>query len=481
MDRTFGDEPLFDKQREIMESVRDNRVTYVKACHASGKTRTAAYATLWWMFCYPLNSKVLTTAPTWTQVVNNLWREIRDLHSRSKIRLGNAGMPEGLGGHMTQWKYDLDPQWFAIGQSSDRGVNFQGLHSENILVIIDEADGIPRDIWEAIDGVLTSENSRLLAIGNPIDPTSEFKRRCDLALVSKRRAKQKLITIRAMDTPNVQTGKVIHPFLITKDWVDTALENHTETGMFYVSKVLAEWPEQRADTLIPISWLMRARLKTVEPGIRTLGVDVARFGTDRTVRTMLAGGQLLSSRATKKEDTMQTVSRVLGDISQHGPAHVAVDVSGVGGGVVDRLEQIRRMEKSLPPIVPVNNGERASDPERFINLGSEMWWKVREAFERNEIGLACDEMDEVDELISDLNRPSYEYVRESKVKVDKFGMPRGTSEWSLTDEERSHRSPDRGDSFVLAFNAALPYIKAGRTELSKPVDYYRYVKGSLNV
>ena len=471
VERTFGDVPLFDKQRQILDSIRDNRITHVKACHASAKTRTAAYATHWWMMAHPGEAKVLTTAPSWTQVVDNLWREIRGLHDTAKTRMG-----QGLGGRMLQSQWDIDPQWFAKGQSSDRGVNFQGLHSPNILIVIDEADGIPKEVWEAIDGLATSANSRILAIGNAVNPASEWKRRVDLA---RNRKSEKVIQIRAIDTPNVAEGRIVYPFLISPEWIDYARENYGgETANMFISKVLAEWPEESKDTLIPISWLMRARNRSVQQGVRTLGIDVARFGTDRSVRTMLAGAQLMYSKATAKEDTMKTVSRALLDIEQDAPAHVAVDITGVGGGVYDRLVEIKG---ATFPIVGVHNGGKSSDPERYANVAAEMWWAVRGAFERDEIGLATDDVESVDELIADLNRPTYEYVRGSLLKIDKFGLPKGSSEGSLSDEERSRRSPDRGDSYVLAYNAGMPYLKNPLGGPGQTFSYYTQQKGAVNI
>ena len=471
IERAFGDKPLFEKQRQILESVRDNRVTYVKACHASTKTRTAAYATHWFLQAWPLQSKVLTTAPTWSQIVDNLWREIRGLHAVAQSR------PIVLGGRMLQSEYDIEPQWFAKGQSSDRGINFQGLHSPNILVIIDEADGIPKDIWEALDGILTSDNSRLLAIGNPINPRSEFKRRVDLAVG---RPNERVIQIRAEDTPNIAEHKIVYPFLITPEWVRYALENYGgASSRLYISKVLAEWPDESVDTLIPIEWLMRARSKTVPSGLITLGIDVARYGSDRSVRTVLSGGQLIRSSAAGKEDTMKTVSRALMDIEMEAPRNVAVDVTGIGSGVYDRLVEIKG---PTFPIVAVDNGAKASNPDRFVNLGAEMWWRVREAFERNEIGLASNDVEALDELIADLNRPTYEYVREAKLKIDKFGLPFGVSEHSLSDEDRARRSPDRGDSYVLAANAMLPYLKMGTGNFpGRSTSYYTYSPNAVNI
>ena len=68
---------MWSKQEEILRSVATHRRTAVKACHASGKTFTAAEAVLWWI-THRKNGIVVTTAPTMTQVERVLWGEIRN-------------------------------------------------------------------------------------------------------------------------------------------------------------------------------------------------------------------------------------------------------------------------------------------------------------------------------------------------------------------------------------------------------------------
>ena len=68
-------------------------------------------------------------------------------------------------------------------------------------------------------------------------------------------------------------------------------------------------------------------------GILTYGVDVARFGTNRTVRTLISGNQLLSTIATQREDTMETATRVLTDLQRFEPAMTQIDETGIGGAV----------------------------------------------------------------------------------------------------------------------------------------------------
>ena len=437
---TFNDD-LIGKQAELIRAVADPNIReiYAPSCHDSGKTFTSSRALFQWLASYPNDSIVISTAPTWSQVENLLWKEVAAGYAKSKVPFGG----ELLG---TQLK--LGPKWYAIGLSTNNPVNLQGFHATNVLVIIDEADGVPSNIWTALDGVLTTANTKVLAIGNPLDSSSEFKKRHDSALNSPH---AKIIRIAAED---VLPYADKHKFLLQRWWVEDKKRKWGETSALYMGKVAARWPDQGVDTLIPMSWLLRAKDRAVQKRERTLGVDVARFGTNRTVRTLMAGGWMEWSRATAKEDTMQTAGRVHQDIEQYGPIATAVDDSGVGGGVTDRLRQLGRRVRA------VNNGETPDDKERFANKGSENWWITRTAFENDQIGFSMENPDDVDELISDLNRPKYDTDAQARIRVDKYGLGRGRTTTALTDEELAERSPDRGDSFVLAFAAAKPLMKS---------------------
>lgn len=457
----FAERPVFDKQREILESIRDYPETLVPSCHDSGKTWVAARALLWFLFSHPNDSIVISTAPTFQQVAELLWREVASAKSREKFPLG---------GRLLQTKFELGPKWYATGITSDDPVNYQGFHAANIAVILDEADGIKKEVWDALEGVLTSGNAKLLAIGNPLDPTSEFAKRVRNA----RSPKSKVIRIAADDVlPHTDGGQ--HPFLLQRAWVEDKKERWGETSSLYLGRVLAQWPDQNIDTLIPIPWLLRAKGRSVERGILTYGVDVARFGANRTVRTLIAGNQFLWSKATEREDTMQTATRVIGDLQHFEPAMTQIDETGIGGAVLDRVRQVLGQRYT---VVGANNGGKAQDDVKFSNRGSEMWWGVREAFEQDRIGLSMDDPEAVDELINDLNRPTYSYNRAQKLLVDKFGLPRGTSEYGLTTEQRAAASPDRGDSFVLAFTAAKPFIALGETKVSRSKSYMPQVPAS---
>ena len=130
---------------------------------------------------------VITTAPTERQVKDLLWREIRYLHGKN---------PELIGGKLTSTRLELSEKRFAYGFSTDTAGRFQGFHSGNILVIVDEAAEMREFIFDAIFGCLTSENAKMLMIGNPSSLAGTF-----YDAFHKNRSRWKTIHISAFDTP----------------------------------------------------------------------------------------------------------------------------------------------------------------------------------------------------------------------------------------------------------------------------------------
>lgn len=429
------------KQRDILRALAEPGVeeVHVRSCHASGKTHTCARAVAWWLVAYPGDSIVLTTAPTWKQVGDQLWGEIRDGAQRAKV---------ALGGEVQMLKWSLGPKWYATGfaTSPNTAVNLQGYHASHVLVIVDEADGIAQAIWDAIDGLTTSAHVVTLAIGNPINAGSPWAK---ITRTAETNPRARVMKIAADD---VLPHSATRPYLLQSRYVERARAKWGESHPLWFAKVIAEWPTIGTDTVIPLPLLERARYRSVERGPRGLGVDVARFGSARTVRTLVEGHQFVWSRPTAQEDTMQTAGRVFRDIEDSGPLATWIDDGGVGGGVVDKL--IHEMGKNVTPVL---NGSRAFDYDHYDNRGSEMWWDLRLGFEQEMVGLACEDGEAVDDLIAQLARAKYDMVG-SRIHVRKYGLDRGRSERHMTDEERAVLSPDRADSFVLAWNAVQPFM-----------------------
>lgn len=441
----FGEE-VIGKCRDIMEALADDAVdeVLVKSCHDSGKTHTVARCVAWWMRAWPRLSKVITTAPTWHQVENLLWRELRGGHARAKVPLGVSPLN-------VRWEPDPknNPEWVALGISTNNPVNFQGHHAPRILVVGDEADGLPDATMEALDALLTSRGAKAVFIGNPLDGNSAFKKRWDEAEGNPRIVR---ITITADDILEL-TDQGLYPFLLQRSWVERKRRQWGEGSPMWMGKVLAEWPDVSTNRVIPMGWLQRAKGLPGAPGYRTLGVDVGpRQGTARSARTLMEGGTWLWTRSTLHETTVLTTSRIIGDKRDYAVLAIQVDDTGVGGGVVDQLRSMGHPAKG------VNNGfpcEDDDDRKNFANQGSRNWWKVRRGFEDRLFGFpdVATDAETLDDLIAELSRATYEQQPGGRVIVDKMGLPRGKTAAGMTDEELQLRSPDLADSFILSATA----------------------------
>ena len=155
---------LWSKQAEILNALRDHDYVAVRSCNGSGKTFTAALATLWWLVCHD-EAIVITTAPSERQVKELLWREIRDLHGKNRYLVG---------GKMSSTRLEFSEKRFGFGFTTTSMNRIQGFHSANILVIVDEASGVEDEIFDGLSSCLTSANAKMLMLGNPLSLSGTF-------------------------------------------------------------------------------------------------------------------------------------------------------------------------------------------------------------------------------------------------------------------------------------------------------------------
>lgn len=444
----------WEKQIEIIEAIRDYRKVAVKSCHDSGKTAIAARIVPWFMCAFP-PATVPTTAPGWRQVKELLWREIHRAYRESELG------PLPLGGTLLDTKLEWTPNCFAIGLSTNDPLKFLGFHNINILFIADEAPGVEQDVFNAAGTILTSENARELLIGNPYEASGHF-----YDAFHGLRALYKTISISAFDTPNFTafgitlddirndtwerkiTGPLPRPYLITPRWVrDKWLEwtsgGEAENQPLWMVQVLGEFPEVAADQLVPLSWVERAIVREIAVPAGTaeiLGVDVARFGDDKTVICAREGSVAKSFESYWHQDTMVTAGRIIEALKARGAKGVNVDQDGLGAGVVDRLKELGY------PVVGISAAGSAYDKARFKNRRSELWWGLRERFRLGDIQIPRDE-----QVIQQLVGMKYEITSAGQIEVE-------------TKEEmkkRGLKSPDQADALMLAFAGDITTSKAG--------------------
>jgi hypothetical protein len=410
-------------QAEIIESVRDHRYTAVHACHDSGKSWIASRIAAWWIDTHPIGEAlVVTSAPTFEQVRRILWRELHTAHAAGKLR-----------GQMNQTDWSIDGELVAFGRkpSDYDQASFQGIHARFVLVILDEASGIPEQLWTAAETLVANEGSRLLAIGNPDDPAGHFAKVCGP------NSGYHVIGISGLDTPNFtgeEVPEAIADQLLSPTWVDERRARWGEGSPLWTAKVLGRFPDRSDDSLIPLSWIERARERELPPGGDVyLGVDVARFGTDETVIVSLQGGKARVVLVRQGDDTMQTCGHVIAAMRQTGAVLTQIDGIGIGAGVVDRLR-----EQGFP-VEEVVSSRRADDPQRFANLRAEAFWELRVAFERGLIAL-----EPADQVLA-------EQLASIRYKVNSRGQIQIESKDDM--RARGAGSPDHADALMVCLAA----------------------------
>ncbi len=417
---------LWSKQKEVLTALPSRRRVAVKSGNGLGKGYCAAVAVLWFLY-YHDPAIVLSTAPTFRQVRHVLWRQVHRLY---------RGAADVLGGKMLDTRWEISDERYAIGLSADGADQFQGFHSENMFVVVDEAEGVSEEIYEAIEAVMTSASPRLLLIGNPTTVTGAFRR----AFYQERRLYY-TVSISALDSPNVKLGKVVIPGLATAEWVRERRETWGEKDPIYRSRVLGEFPDQEENTLIKLSdieaavWEGNVIMSAVGDNLQNggdvvLAVDVARFGSDRSVILRRRGDRVEEIKTFHGMDTMQLSGWVAATVRESSPNRIHVDEIGVGAGVVDRLNEQGYSVRGI------NVARSARQDKLFANLRAEGYWRLRELFASGRISIPSD-----GQLMGELSALRYSYDSHGRVKIE------GKDEM----RRRGLPSPDKADALMLAF------------------------------
>lgn len=457
-------EETWSKEREILEAVRDHRYVAVQSCHDVGKSFTASRKVAHWIETHePGTAFAVTTAPTDPQVKAILWREIGRAHRRGNLR-GRVTLD-------AQWKlmHGLGPdELVAYGRkpADYEPTAFSGIHAAFVLVVIDEAGGVNQAIFEAVDTLVTNEAARVLAIGNPDDPSTHFAKIC------KPGSGWHVIRIDGLESPNFTKEEVakypdlrkymiregiaptkekvpdsMRPLLLSPQWVSERIKRWGVNSPMFQSKVRGQFPTIGLDTLIEPRWITAAqnRSQPRDPSDPRLGVDVARYGDDHTIIAVRLG---MNVRIPANCDIPRgPVTETAGLVQQIGLSlpitpTANVDDTGVGGGVTDILMQekypVLPLISSAACIEVLPNGK-----PRFVNARSEWWWHLREALAgpsgTGEDGLLDLDADDED-LAAQIGAIKYTINSHGQIKVE------------TKDEMKARKlpSPDRGDAVVYS-------------------------------
>lgn len=419
-------------QRTFLRWVADGeRRISVASGHGVGKSTAAAWAMLWFVSTrYPV--KVVVTAPTSAQLFDAMFAELK--------RWINE-LPPAL---QELWEVKADrvvlrasPTEAFISARTSRAEQpeaLQGIHSDHVLLIADEASGVPEAVFEAASGSMSGEHATTLLLGNPTRGSGFF-----YDTHHRLRGQWKTLRVSCVDSPRVSQA-----------YVDEMAQRYGEESNAYRVRVLGLFPVSDDDTVIPLDLVVGATNRDVEPSPTApvlWGVDVARFGDDKSALAKRKANVLLETiRTWKGLDTMQLTGAIKAefDATDHRdrPVEILVDSIGLGAGVVDRLSELGL------PARGINVSESAAMSETYHNLRSELWHKCRAWLAARDSRLPEDR-----DLEAELVAPRYSFTSSGRIQLEsKDQMKR-----------RGLPSPDRADALMLTFaSEAAVAVHGGR-------------------
>jgi hypothetical protein len=441
----FGDGTLTAYQRDVLAALPVKRRVAVRGPHGLGKTGMEALAVLWFALtrdAVGVDWKVATTAGAWRQLERYLWPEIKKWAKRIRWDvLGRAPLDERSELLSLNLKL-VHGTAFAVASSNAELI--EGVHADSVLYIFDESKAIAAATFEAAEGAFSGADPAgglpeafALACSTPGEPNGLFY---DI----HRRAPglddwwPRHVTL----TEAVAAGRV------AEGWAEQRRKQWGADSAAYHNRVLGEFHSSDEDGVIPLGWIEAAFERwrawkesgsaIPEQGLRAVGVDVARSGTDKTALALRFGDLVSELRHAAREDTMQTTGRVKGILDGTERMTAVVDVIGIGAGVVDRLREQRA------PVDGFNAsaGTRRKDSSGelgFVNCRAAAWWNLREALDPahgSEVALPPDDL-----LLGDLTAPHWRVASGGRIQVE-----------SKDDiKKRIGRSTDDGDAVVMAF------------------------------
>lgn len=414
----------------------------------------------WFLHCYQ-PSIVVTTAPSTNQVTQEIWKEVRTQAARSRLPLLGGLMPK-----KPHWQ--ITEEHYATGFSTDTGDRFRGKHGPHMLFVLDEATGVPDFVWDEVENMCTAPGNRIVAIGNPINPSGAFYD------CFKSNSGWATMKISCLDHPNVIHGRQIFPGAVSREWVERRIQKFCSeineadadpsidfqwpagSGEWYrpsavfQCRVQGEFPTEGPDTLISFSQVVYARsrppLLIDDLSSVDMGLDVAYQGGDACVLMCRRGQSVIRREKWYGRDPEQSKRKVLGvckDLQRQGLriGTIAIDAIGIGSGVAHGLRAMKDDgDLTAHRVIAVQVSEKATNVEKYENRRAELSFALAERFRQGNVDL------------SRLGADAEDFENQApqiKWSYDRLGRYRVESKDDI--RKRLKLSPDDFDAMYLCF------------------------------
>lgn len=426
-------------QADVLRAFVDpnQRRISLQACAGPGKSAILAWCGWYFLATQATRNghpKAVATSITAQNLKTNLWAEFAKWQANSEfLKAAFTWSPSAIVAkdHPATWR--MDPKaWPKTGSADEQGATLSGMHSQNVLSLIDESGGIPATVLRAAEQSLPNTVfGKILQAGNPISLDG-------MLYEAANRLRDQWLVISITGDPDdpkawVHSPRVgLEPAAMNRKQIET----YGRDSNWVKAYILGQFPDTSMNALIGIEDVLAAMERHLEPHVYTwsqkrLGVDVARFGDDRTVIFPRQGMAAFKPTELRGMNTVDIAARVAMAQAKWGSELNLVDDTGHWGhGVIDNLQA------AGIPSMGIQFHGKALNP-RYKNRRAEMWIEMTEAIKK---GMA---LPNVSELVAELTTPTYTFSN-------------GTFQLEEKDQIKSRlgRSPDLADALAITF--AIP-------------------------
>jgi hypothetical protein len=489
-------------RRQLAGEINVPNTFRVAAGHGLGKTFFCAGIVNWFFDAFA-PSVTITTAPTKDQVELLLWKDIKSQRRGARERghkMPGRVLPE------TPRMVRSENHW-AIGRttsdSGGTGTNrAQGQHQKYMLFICDEAEGVPKFMFDAINAMMTGGLVMIwILIANPQTRNSEFHKLAKVPGVQN-------YTFSLLDFPNVRTGQDLVPGGTGRPWVARMIGKHCTVVLEHSEDdhtFALDWPVLlEDDSVIPAGTLLRPdpefqfRVMGVAPAVNAgdalvsvaryeaavargpaqtlpesaileaqIGIDCARFGMDRGKAYLFHRYDLTLEGEMAQEDTfayVEVAKRTAIKAIRNGARRVSFrfdGTGGFGGGPLDLTradEELNLVAREVGAVLifhEVQFGSSPHDEEAFSDITTEMYASAHELLSIARIPAPPEH------LQADLTERRFRWVARNKGELRRI-VKRLETKDEFKARVKPSRSPDDGDGAVLALAPEHLFARAVR-------------------
>lgn len=403
----------------------------MKACAGPGKTAIEAIVGWHRLACFAEpgeHPKGAALSITGDNLRDNLWPELAKWQARSPFLLKTfTWTKERI------FANDHPETWFlsarTYAQSADLetiGRTLSGLHSRFPFYLIDESGDMPMQIIRSAEQGLTEcKDGLIMTAGNTTSHNGLLYHVSGTA-----RAGWVIISITADPNDPKRTPRV------DKDWAQEQINNYGRDNPWVMAYILGQFPPGSINALLTVDEVEAAigRHLNEEAYIwsqKRIGIDVARFGDDRSVIFPRQGLAAFMPKVMRHSRTTDIAANAAEFKAEWGAEAEFIDDTGHWGhGVIDNL-----LAAGFSPVGIQFHGAPL-DP-RYKNRRAEMWMQMAEWVKRGGA------LPNLPELVGELTSPTYTF-NQGKFQLEDKALVK----------KRLGRSPDLGDALALTF--AMP-------------------------